>query len=174
MVNLYKTIGHLHDGVILLLWQGSCRVLLSCDNYGFCYLNFNGATKFKYEKKTEKNSGRSSKATPSCKWAIRSMKVFYGLEKGRKARGDGTGLTVQNVRLSIASSWPSENAVKPFPLSQYSTTVTGCACYHGFSSSTTFGQRWRSCSDGCDRWVWPSAPHRGILATMVEKQSFTN
>ena len=139
-----------------------------------CYLNLTGATKVKYEKKTEKNSGRSSKMTPSCKWPIRSMKVFYGLEKGRKASGDGAGLTVQNVRLSIATSWPSEKAKKTFPLSQYSTTVTGCACYHGFSSSTTFGQSWRSCSHGCDRWVWPSALHRGILATTVEKQFVTN
>ena len=42
--------------------------------------------------------------TPSCKWPIHSMKVFYALEKGRKARGDGTGPAVQNVRLSIATS----------------------------------------------------------------------
>ena len=68
----------------------------------------------------------------------------------KKAVRDGAGLSVQNVRLSIATSWPSEKAVKSFPLSQYSTTVTGCACYHGFSSSTTFGQSWRSSSDGCD------------------------
>ena len=88
--------------------------------------------------------------TPSCKWPTRSMKVFYGLEKGRKACGDGAGLSVQNVRLSIATSWPSEKVVKSFPLSHYSTRVTGCACYHGFSSSTTFGQSWRSFSDGCD------------------------
>ena len=33
----------------------------------FCYLNLTGATKFKYEKKDEKNSGRSSKMTPLCK-----------------------------------------------------------------------------------------------------------
>ena len=52
--------------------------------------------------------------------------------KSRKARGDGAGLTVQTVRLSIATSWPSEKAVKSFPLSQYSTTVTGCARYRGF------------------------------------------
>ena len=32
---------------------------------GLFYLNLNGATKFKYEKKNEKNSGRSSKMTPS-------------------------------------------------------------------------------------------------------------
>ena len=49
------------------------RVLLSCANYGFCYLNLTGITKFKYEKKTEKNSGRSSKMTTSCKWPIRNQ-----------------------------------------------------------------------------------------------------
>ena len=34
------------------------------------YLNLTGATKLKYEKKNEKNSARSSKMTPSCKWPI--------------------------------------------------------------------------------------------------------
>ena len=29
-----------------------------------------GITKFKYERKNEKDSGRSSKMTPSCKWPI--------------------------------------------------------------------------------------------------------
>ena len=36
----------------------------------FCYLNLTGVTQFKYEKKTEKNSGRSSKMTSPCKWSI--------------------------------------------------------------------------------------------------------
>ena len=42
----------------------------------FCFLlqigalNLTEITKFKYEKKNEKNSGRSSKVTPSCKWPI--------------------------------------------------------------------------------------------------------
>ena len=35
-----------------------------------CYLNLSGITKFKYERKNEKDSGRSSKMTPSCKWPI--------------------------------------------------------------------------------------------------------
>ena len=39
--------------------QDPSRVLLSCANEGFCYLNLTGATKFKYEKKNEKNSGRT-------------------------------------------------------------------------------------------------------------------
>ena len=46
-------------------------MFLSCANYGFCHLNLAGITKFKYEKKNEKDSGRSSKMTPSCKWPIR-------------------------------------------------------------------------------------------------------
>ena len=32
-----------------------------------CYLNLAGITKFKCERKNEKNSGRGSKMTPSCK-----------------------------------------------------------------------------------------------------------
>ena len=48
----------------------SYRVFLSCANYGFCHLNLAGITKFKYEKKNGKDSGRSSKMTPSCKWPI--------------------------------------------------------------------------------------------------------
>ena len=48
----------------------SFRVFLSCVNYGFCHLNLAGITKFKYEKKNEKGSGRNSKMTPLCKWPI--------------------------------------------------------------------------------------------------------
>ena len=44
------------------------------------------------------------------------MKAYYGLEQGCKARRDGTGLTVRNVR--IATSRLCEKAVKSFPLSQ--------------------------------------------------------
>ena len=37
------------------------RVLLSCTNEGFCFLDLTGTTKFKYDvKKSEKDSGRSS------------------------------------------------------------------------------------------------------------------
>ena len=52
------------------------------DPSGFCFLvqirafvilKLTGATKFKCEKEIEKNSGRSSKTTPSCKWPIRSI-----------------------------------------------------------------------------------------------------
>ena len=48
----------------------SFRVLLSCADQGFCYLNLTGITKFKYERKNEKDSGRSSKMMPSCKWPM--------------------------------------------------------------------------------------------------------
>ena len=50
-------IGHLHDGVILLLLPESFRVLRSCANQDFCYLNFIGITKFTYERKNENGSG---------------------------------------------------------------------------------------------------------------------
>ena len=55
----------LHDGVILLLRPESFGFFLSCANYRLCYLNLAGITKFKCERKNEKNSGRSSKMTPS-------------------------------------------------------------------------------------------------------------
>ena len=64
------TLGNLHDDVILLQRPESFRVLLSCANYGFCHLNLAGIRKFEYERKNEKDSGRSSKTTPSCKWHI--------------------------------------------------------------------------------------------------------
>ena len=49
----------------------SFRVLLPYENYGFCYLNLTGISKFKYEKKkNEMNSGPSSKKASSCKWPI--------------------------------------------------------------------------------------------------------
>ena len=61
---------HLHDDVIYYYNQNPSGFSLSCANYGFCHLNLAGITKFKYEKKNEKDSGRSSKMTPSCKWPI--------------------------------------------------------------------------------------------------------
>ena len=54
----------------VLLRPKTFRVFLSCANYGFCYLNPAGITKFKYEKKSEKDSGLGSKMTPWCKWPI--------------------------------------------------------------------------------------------------------
>lgn len=49
-------IGHLNDGVILLLRPESLRVLLSSANQCFCYSNL--------EMKNEKHSGRASEMTP--------------------------------------------------------------------------------------------------------------
>ena len=46
--------GHLHDGVILLLWPGSFRVLLSCANLGVCYLNLTGITNLNLKRKTKR------------------------------------------------------------------------------------------------------------------------
>ena len=49
-------IGHLHDGVILLLLlllPESFRVLLSCAKKGFCYLNLAGTTKLKMKERTK-------------------------------------------------------------------------------------------------------------------------
>jgi len=52
---------------------------------GFCFLvqirafvtlNLAGITKFKYEWENEKDSGRSSEVTPSCKWLIFSFFHF--------------------------------------------------------------------------------------------------
>ena len=54
----------------LLLRPESFRVFFSCANCGFCHLNLAGVTKFKYEKRNEKDSGKSSKMTPSCNWPI--------------------------------------------------------------------------------------------------------
>ena len=67
-------IGHLHDDVIVLLRPESFRTLLSCANQGFCYRNLTEITKLKYERKNEKDSGRSSKMTSSCKQPILSHK----------------------------------------------------------------------------------------------------
>ena len=54
-----------------------------------CYLNLTGATKFKYEKKNEKNSGRSSKMRPSCKWPIERFthvtSIYANLWEQKKA-----------------------------------------------------------------------------------------
>ena len=51
-----------------LLRSESFRVLLSCANWDFCYLNLPGIDKSKYETKTEKDSGVSNKMMPSYKF----------------------------------------------------------------------------------------------------------
>ena len=67
---IFATIDHLHDDVVLILRPESFRVLLSCANWGFYYLTLAGISKFTYERKKGKYSGRSGKMTPSCKWPI--------------------------------------------------------------------------------------------------------
>ena len=54
--------------------------------WGLCYSNLTGITKFKYERKNEKDSGRSSKITPSCKWPITCLQILL--------RGMGNHVTV--------------------------------------------------------------------------------
>ena len=49
-------------------------VFLSCANYGFCHWNLAGITKFKYEKKNEKDSGRI------VKWRHRANGLFLNFE----------------------------------------------------------------------------------------------
>ena len=59
------------------------RTLLSCTNQGFCYRNLTGITKLKYERKNEKDSGRSSKMTSSCKSLIQAtFKALPILHRG--------------------------------------------------------------------------------------------
>ena len=79
-------IGHLHYDISLLLRPESFRVLLSCANEGFCYSNLTGITKFKYERRNKKDSGRSNKITPSCKWPIACLQILL--------RGMGNHMTV--------------------------------------------------------------------------------
>ena len=58
----WNNVASVQNNVVAMLF----RVLLSCANQGFCYLNLIWITKFKYERKNEKNSCRSSKMTPAC------------------------------------------------------------------------------------------------------------
>ena len=79
MATPQSRIGHLHDDVILLRPE-SFRVLLSRANWGFCYLDLAGITKFKYERKNEKmDSGRDSKMTSSWNWPNRYSNGTKGL-----------------------------------------------------------------------------------------------
>ena len=52
------------------------RGTLSSANYGFCYLNLAGFTKSKYEKKNEKDSGRSSKMVYCCQYNFKISLAF--------------------------------------------------------------------------------------------------
>ena len=60
--------GHLHDDAPLLLGWYSIRVLLFVEiRTVVIILYLSGITKFEYERKSEKDSGRSSEMTPSYK-----------------------------------------------------------------------------------------------------------
>ena len=65
------SIGHLHDEIIYYHDQNpsgfSFLVQITAFN---CHVNRAGITKFKCDNKNQKDSGRSSKMTPSCKWPI--------------------------------------------------------------------------------------------------------
>ena len=56
--------GHLHDNDIIQPRPAYLRVLLSCANKDFRYLNLAGITKFKYERQDEKDSGCTGEVTP--------------------------------------------------------------------------------------------------------------
>ena len=94
----YLPVGHLHYDIILLLRPESFKVLLSCANEGFCYSNLTGITKFKYEGRNEKDSGRRSKITPSCKWPITCLQILL--------RGMGNHVTVHRptARASVRTT----------------------------------------------------------------------
>ena len=62
--------GHLHDDIISYYDQNPSGFSFLVQIMAFCHINFAGITKFKYEKKNEKDSGRSSKMTPSSKWPV--------------------------------------------------------------------------------------------------------
>ena len=57
-------------------------------NKGFCFLNLAGITKFKYDRKNEKDSGRSSKMTPSCKWPVVLKWLQEGLNQTLACRAE--------------------------------------------------------------------------------------
>ena len=106
--------------VILLLQPESFRVLLSCANQGVCYLILAGITKFKYERKNVKDSGHTSKMTPSCKWPIRR-----GFGKNNSVLA---GVPMSSFSCSLArlnSSFP--------PPSPFNSCNTGC-CHPCFSN----------------------------------------
>ena len=66
--------GHLHDDIIYYYDQNPSGFSFLVQ-IGFCHLNLAGITKFKYEKKNEKDSGHNSKMNPSCKWPIANLGI---------------------------------------------------------------------------------------------------
>ena len=74
-------IGHMHDDAILLLQPEPFKVLLSCVNKGFCFVNLAGITKFKYDSRNGKDSDHSSK--------IRTMYKLPGVSGVSWRKGKG-------------------------------------------------------------------------------------
>ena len=81
----------------------------------FCYLNLTGITKFKSERKNEKDSSHSSKMTPSCKWPIvtsplaRESKTvlnygLQGLDSGFQGLDSGFQMGIPDSRNWIPDS----------------------------------------------------------------------
>ena len=62
--------GHLHDDIIYYYDQNPSGLSFLVQITAFCHLNLAGITKYKYEQKYEKDSGRVCKMKPSCKWPM--------------------------------------------------------------------------------------------------------
>ena len=107
-------IGHLHDDVILLPRPESFRMLFSCANQGFFYLNLAGITEFIYKRTNEKDSGHSSKMTPSCKLPI-FQPVFpsFYMESLRAEGGRCASSPVDHRNLEMLVSGPLLESERP-------------------------------------------------------------
>ena len=106
--NLFQPIGHLATTISIL--QGFAFL---CD-LALLLFKPHGITKCKYERKNEKDSGRSSKMTSLCKWPIRSTtQIWVACEQQTHFRSSLLSLR------KIASANPSSQTfcdVKPFVL----------------------------------------------------------
>ena len=107
--NLLQPIGHLATTISIL--QGFAFL---CD-LALLLFKPHGITKCKYERKNEKDSGRSSKMTSLCKWPIRSTtQIWVACEQQTHFRSSLLSLR------KIASANPSSKTifrnVKPFVL----------------------------------------------------------
>ena len=71
MMSQNCSIDHLHVDIILLSTTKILQGIAFLCKLDLLYLNLAEATKFEYERKNEKDSGRSSKMTPLCKWPIK-------------------------------------------------------------------------------------------------------
>ena len=65
IINRLIAIGNFHDGFIYYNYQNPSFFLPSPVNNGYCYLTTISITKFKYKRKSKKNSVSCSKMTPT-------------------------------------------------------------------------------------------------------------